>query len=154
MDSTWCARWEADLIDTVWAIIKSESGNKHSEKSRLENLEEAKLKPCDTDAELGIQCNESWLARALETLRHNNIDRNEFSNLVQHKYEYRRAKSKYIMICGLTNCTKSLKPKWILHLRVFDCCKPDLTVSSRLFMFSFLLAELIRIMESVTDLQV
>ena len=126
----------------------------NSEKSRLENLEEAKLKPCDTDAELGIQCNESWLARALETLRHNNIDRNEFSNLVQHKYEYRRAKSKYIMICGLTNCTKSLKPKWILHLRVFDCCKPDLTVSSRLFMFSFLLAELIRIMESVTDLQV
>ena len=59
MDSTLCARWEADLIDTVWAIIKSESGNKHSEKSRLENLEEAKLKPCDTDAELGIQCNES-----------------------------------------------------------------------------------------------
>ena len=145
---------KADLIDTVWAIIKSESGNKHSEKSRLENLEEAKLKPCDTDAELGIQCNESWLARALETLRHNNIDRNEFSNLVQHKYEYRRAKSKYIMICGLTNCTKSLKPKWILHLRVFDCCKPDLTVSSRLFLFNFLLAELIRIMESVTNLQV
>ena len=50
---------KADLIDTVWAIIKSESGNKHSEKNRLEILEEAKLKPCDTDAELGIQCNES-----------------------------------------------------------------------------------------------
>ena len=75
---------QTDLIDTIWAIENSESEIKRSEKSHLEILLEAKLKPFDTDAELGIQCNGSWLACALETLRCNTIDRKEFSNLILH----------------------------------------------------------------------
>ena len=101
------AKQQTDLIDTVWAIENSEIEIKHCEKSRLEILREAKLKSCDTDAELGIQWNGSWLGRVLETLRHNNIDRKEFSNIVLHILEYSQGKGKNIMICGLTNCAKS-----------------------------------------------
>ena len=55
------AKQQADLIDTVWAIENSESEIKRSKKGRLEILREAKSKPCDTDAELGIQCNDLGL---------------------------------------------------------------------------------------------
>ena len=65
------------------------------------------MKPCDTDVELGIQGNGSWLACVLETLSHNNIDRKEFSNLVLHNLEHGRGKGKNIMIYGPTNCAKS-----------------------------------------------
>ena len=64
------------------------------------------MKPCDTDAKLGIQSNGSWLACTLETLRHNNIDPKEFSNIVLNKLERGRGKGKNIMICGPTNCAK------------------------------------------------
>ena len=59
---------KTDLIDTAWVIENSKRKNKCSGKSCLEILREDKLKPCNTDAELGIQCNGSWVARAMETL--------------------------------------------------------------------------------------
>ena len=71
------------------------------------SLNDSKLKPCDTDAKLGIQSIGSWLACALETLRYNNIDRKEFSNIALHSLEHSRGKGKNIMICGTTNCAKS-----------------------------------------------
>ena len=96
------------ILVILFGLSKISEGEiKRSEKSRLEILREAKLKPCDTDAELGIQCNGSWLACALETLRHNKIDRKEFSNFVLHNLEHGRGKGKNIMICGPTNCAKS-----------------------------------------------
>ena len=79
---------------------------KCSEKSRLDFLREAELKPCCTDGELGIQCKGSWLECPLKTLGHNSIDRKEFPNLVLQNLEYGWGNGKNTIICGPTNCPK------------------------------------------------
>ena len=101
------SKQHSDLVATVWNIEKAGSLIQRENKSRLEILREAKVKPCDNDAVTGAGCNGLWLLSALETLRNNNINRKDFSEMVMENLVHGRGKGRNIMICGPTNCAKS-----------------------------------------------
>ena len=96
----------SDLIKIVWDIEGAEDEITRQEKSRLQLLQEAKVKPCDVDSE-GNACNGTWLPSAIEILEKNNIDRKEFSTLVLENLKHGRGKGRNLMIVGPTNCGKS-----------------------------------------------
>ena len=94
-----------DLITTVWRIENSEETLDRDNKTRLEILQEAKLKGCSEEGEK--KCAGSWFKAAVETLENNGIEQKRFSGLVLNSIINGRGKGRNVMICGPTNCAKS-----------------------------------------------
>jgi len=101
------SKMHADLISTVWKIEAADMDIARQEKSRIEILEDAKLKPCSEDPIGEIKCNGSWLAASIDIMHKNSIDRKQFSDSILNCLKHGRGKGRNVMIVGPTNSAKS-----------------------------------------------